>query len=127
MTGRSAEAPCSRRISTRSTSAPAMDAPTTRMMSQGQQDGHVVGRDQLPVAEGGHHPHRALGEVEHPRGGVGHHQAGGGDGVAGTEHDPEDGVLEKVAHRTTSVPLSTTSAPSGPAPPAQDAGGVMYV
>ena len=33
MTGRSAEAPWSRRISTRSTSAPEIDAPRTRMMS----------------------------------------------------------------------------------------------
>ena len=44
MTGRSAEAPWSRRMSTRSTRAPAIEAPTTRMMSQGHQDGHVVGR-----------------------------------------------------------------------------------
>ena len=34
MTGRSAEAPWSLRISTRSTSAPEMDAPTTRMTAR---------------------------------------------------------------------------------------------
>ena len=34
MTGRSAEAPCSRRISTRSTNAPAIDAPRIRTISR---------------------------------------------------------------------------------------------
>ena len=39
MTGRSAEAPCRRRMSTRSTSAPAMDAPTTRMITRDNRTG----------------------------------------------------------------------------------------
>ena len=87
ITGRSAEAPWSRRMSTRSTRAPEMEAPTTRMRASATRMGTWCDGDQLPVAEGGDHPHRALGEVEDPRGGVGDHQAGGGDGVAGTEHD----------------------------------------
>ena len=88
---------------------------------------HLVGRDQLPVAERRHHSHRALGEVEDARGGVGHHQAGGGDGVPGSEHDPEDGVLQEVAHRSTPVPRCLTSHPPGRTQTPQDAGGVMYL
>ena len=92
---------------------------------KGHQHRHVVRRDQFPVAEGGDHAHRALGEVEDPRGGVGDHQAGGGDGVPGAEHDPEDGVLQKIAHRINLVAPWPHVRPPGSDPTAQDAGGVM--
>ena len=71
-----------------------------------------AGRE-LPVAERGDHPDRALGEVEHSRGGVGHHQTGGGDRVAGTEHDAEHGVLKETAHRIALIPPASRSGARG--------------
>ena len=82
----------------------------------GEQERPVLVLPQLPVGEGGHHPHGTLGEVEDARGVVGHDQADGQDAVDRPEDDAEDGEREERAHRPTSSPLESPDREPGLSP-----------
>ena len=64
-------------------------------------DGDAVGPAQLdaqePVEVRRDHADRAVGEVEHAGGGVGQHDAAGGDREEAPAGDAEDGELEELA------------------------------
>ena len=53
---------------------------------------------------GGEHPHRAVGEVEHPRRGVGQHQPHRGQGVDGPGDETDDDEGQVAAHRAPHSP-----------------------
>ena len=80
----------------------------------GEQERPVLVLPQLPVREGGHHAHRALGEVEDAGRVVGHDQADGQEAVDRAEDDAEDREGEEDAHVFTSCPPAKPQPRRGP-------------
>ena len=83
----------------RSMNRPARGGHHQQADGQGQQGGKVPRLPQLPEQIGQEHPDGALGEVENAGRAVGHHEAGGRNGIHRPRDDARDQQAEELTHR----------------------------